>query len=86
MTIEDENLPVKVCINDTKLQLKKISLNNTGYGGWDQGEIRLIGKPDDWKSKTSRKLQAALTMDLGSCRMSYERKNTNSKKEKCLWQ
>ena len=51
MTIEDENLPVKVCINDTKLQLKKISLNNTGYGGWDQGEIRLIGKPDDWKSK-----------------------------------
>jgi len=51
MTIEDQELPVKVCINDTKLQLKKISLNNTGYGSWDQGEIRLIGKPDDWKSK-----------------------------------
>ena len=69
MTIEDESLPVKVCIDDTKLNLKKISLNNTGYGGWDQGEIRLIGKPDDWKSKKekewekdeeapSRKLQA----------------------------
>ena len=54
MTIEDESLPVKVCIDDTKLNLKKISLNNTGYGGWDQGEIRLIGKPDDWKSKKEK--------------------------------
>tara|TARA_Y100001951_G_scaffold93948_1_gene90030 strand:+ start:215 stop:457 length:243 start_codon:yes stop_codon:yes gene_type:complete len=69
MTIEDQNLPVKVCIDDTKLQLKKISLNNTGYGSWDQGEIRLIGKEAGWKSKkekewekdeeaASRKLQA----------------------------
>ena len=45
MTIEDQNLPVKVCVDDAKLNLEKISLNNTGYGGWDQGEIRLIGKP-----------------------------------------
>ena len=69
MTIEDQNLPVKVCVDDTKLQLKKISLNNTGYGSWDQGEIRLIGKEAGWKSKkekegekdeeaSSRKLQA----------------------------
>ena len=69
MSIEDEDLPVKVCIEDTKLQLKKISLNNTGYGSWDQGEIRLIGKEAGWKSKkekewekdegaSSRKLQA----------------------------
>jgi len=41
MTIEDQDLPVKVCVDDTKLNLEKISLNNTGYGGWDQGEIRL---------------------------------------------
>ena len=54
MTIEDQNLPVKICIDDTKLQLKKISLNNTGYGGWDQGEIRLIGKEADWKSKKEK--------------------------------
>jgi len=54
MTIEDQELQVKVCIDGTKLQLKKISLNNTGYGGWDQGEIRLIGKPDDWKSKKEK--------------------------------
>tara|TARA_R110001599_G_scaffold238695_1_gene438430 strand:- start:99 stop:281 length:183 start_codon:yes stop_codon:yes gene_type:complete len=54
MTIEDQELPVKVCIDDTKLQLKKISLNNTGYGNWDQGEIRLIGKPSDWKSKKEK--------------------------------
>ena len=54
MTIEDGNLPVKVCIDDTKLNLKKISLNNTGYGGWEQGEIRLIGKEDDWKSKKEK--------------------------------
>ena len=69
MTIEDQNLPVKVCVDDTKLQLKKISLNNTGYGRWDQGEIRLIRKEAGWKSKkekewekdeeaSSRKLQA----------------------------
>ena len=51
MTIEDQELPVKVCINDTKLQLKKISLNNTGYGSWDQGEIRLMGKPDEWSGQ-----------------------------------
>jgi hypothetical protein len=44
MTIEDQELPVKVCIDDTKLNLRKISLNNTGYGKWEQGEIRLIGK------------------------------------------
>ena len=54
MTIEDQELPVKVCIDDTKLHLKKISLNNTGYGSWDQGEIRLIGKPADWKSKKEK--------------------------------
>ena len=55
MTIEDQTLPVKVCIDDTKFQLKKISLNNTGYGNWDQGEIRLIGKAADWKSKKEKK-------------------------------
>ena len=55
MRIEDQGLPVKVCIDDTKLQLKKISLNNTGYGSLDQGEIRLIGKPADWKSKKEKK-------------------------------
>ena len=54
MTIEDESLPVKVCIDDTKFNLKKISLNNTGYGGWEQGEIRLIGKEDGWKSKKEK--------------------------------
>ena len=54
MTIEDQNLPVKVCIDDTKLQLKKISLNNTVYVGWDQGEIRLIGKKAGWKSKKEK--------------------------------
>ncbi len=54
MTIEDQELLVKVCIDDTKLQLKKISLNNTGYGNWDQCEIRLIGKPADWKSKKEK--------------------------------
>ena len=54
MTIEDKNLPVKDCIEDTKLNLKKISLNNTGYGGWKQGEIRLMGKEDDWKSKKEK--------------------------------
>jgi len=42
MTIEDQDLPVKVCMDNTKLNLDKISLNNTGYGGWDQGEIRLM--------------------------------------------
>ena len=42
MTIEDQNLPVKVCMDNTKLNLDKISLNNTGYGGRDQGEIRLM--------------------------------------------
>ena len=52
MTIEDQTLPVKVCIDDTKLQLKKISLNNTHH---EQGEIRLIGKPADWKSKKEQK-------------------------------
>ena len=41
-------------IEDEELQLKKISLNNTGYGSWDQGEIRLIGKPDDWKSRKEK--------------------------------
>jgi len=54
MTIEDQELPVKVCINDTKLQLKKISLNNTGYCGLEQGEIRLIGKEAGWKSKKEK--------------------------------
>ena len=54
MTIEDESLPVKVCIDDTKLNLRKISLNNTGYGKWEQGEIRLIGKEDGWKSKKEK--------------------------------
>ena len=44
MTIEDQELPVKICVDTTKLNLEKISLNNTGYGGWKQGEIRLIGK------------------------------------------
>ena len=38
----------------TKLSLKKSSLNNTGYGGWEQGGIRLIGKEDDWKSKKEK--------------------------------
>ena len=52
MTIEDQTLPVKVCIDDTKLQLKKISQNNTHH---EQGEIRLIGKPADWKSKKEQK-------------------------------
>ena len=42
MTIEDQDLPVKICMDNTKLNLDKISLNNTGYGGWDQGEIRLM--------------------------------------------
>jgi len=54
MTIPDQELPVKICIDDTKFQLKKISLNNTGYGSWDQGEIRLIGKPADWKSRKEK--------------------------------
>ena len=55
MTIEDQTLPVKVCIDDTKLQLKKISLNNTYH---EQGEIRLIGKPADWKSKKEKEWDA----------------------------
>tara|TARA_R100000687_G_C6299750_1_gene95327 strand:+ start:71 stop:286 length:216 start_codon:yes stop_codon:yes gene_type:complete len=54
LTIEDQNLPVKICVDTTKLSLKKISLNNTGSGGWEQGEIRLIGKEDDWKSKKEK--------------------------------
>ena len=54
MTVPDQELPVKICIDDTKLQLKKISLNNTGYGSWDQGEIRLIGKEAGWKSKKEK--------------------------------
>ncbi len=54
MTIEDQNLPVKVCVDDAKLNLEKISLNNTGYGGWDQGEIRLIGKPQAPSSKLDK--------------------------------
>ena len=51
MTIPDQELQVKICVGGTKYNKIKIALNNTGYGGWDQGEIRLIGKPDDWKSK-----------------------------------
>ena len=52
MTIEDQTLPVKVCIDDTKLQLKKISLSSH----WN--EIRLIGKPADWKSKKEKEWDA----------------------------
>ena len=51
MTIEDQDLPVKICIEDIKYNKIKPEVNNTGFGGWHQGEIRLIGKPDDWKSK-----------------------------------
>ena len=61
MTVPDQELPVKICIDDTKLQLKKISLNNTGYGSWDQGEIRLIGKPADWKSKKEKEWEKEAT-------------------------
>ncbi len=54
MTIEDQTLPVKICIDGVKYNKIKPEVNNTGYGGWDQGEIRLIGKPDDWKSKKEK--------------------------------
>ena len=57
MTIEDQDLPVKVCVDDTKLNLEKISLNNTGYGGWDQGEIRLQATSNKQQA-TSNKQQA----------------------------
>ena len=51
MTIEDQDLPVKICIDDIKYNKIKPEVNRTGFGGWDQGEIRLVGKPDDLKSK-----------------------------------
>ncbi len=67
MLIEDQDLPVKICIDDKKYNKIKPEVNNTGYRGWTQGELRLVGKPDSWKSRkekewdqeaTSPKLQA----------------------------
>ena len=54
MMIDDEDLPVKVCIDNKKYNKIKIEVNNTGYGGWKQGEIRLIGKEDSWKSRQEK--------------------------------
>ena len=56
MTIEDQDLPVKVCVDDTKLNLEKISLNNTGYGGWDQGEIRLQATSNKQQATSNKRL------------------------------
>ena len=56
MTIEDQDLPVKVCVDDTKLNLEKISLNNTGYGGWDQGEIRLQATSSKPQATSNKRL------------------------------
>ena len=54
MMIDDENLPVKVCIDNKKYNKIKPEVNNTGYGGWEQGEIRLVGKEDSWKSRKEK--------------------------------
>jgi len=54
MMIEDQDLPVKVCIDNKKYNKIKPEVNNTGYGGWEQGEIRLIGKDDSWKSRQEK--------------------------------
>ena len=54
MTIEDQDLPVKICIDDIKYNKIKPEVNNTGYGGWKQGEIRLMGKDDSWKSRQEK--------------------------------
>jgi len=50
LTIEDQNLPVRVCVNteehntDANYWLDKIEVNNTGSGGYEvSGEVRLIG-------------------------------------------
>ena len=50
LTIEDQNLPVRVCLDteeydkDANYWLHNIEVNNTGTGGYEQsGEIRLIG-------------------------------------------
>ena len=56
LTIEDQNLPVRVCLDlkhpsgeaeydeDANYWLYDIEVNNTGTGGYElSGEIRLIG-------------------------------------------
>ena len=50
LTIEDQNLPVRVCLDtkeydkDANYWLHNIEVNNTGSGGYEvSGEIRLIG-------------------------------------------
>jgi hypothetical protein len=50
LTIEDQNLPVRICIDpekydpDANYWLHNIEVNNTGTGGYERsGEIRLIG-------------------------------------------
>ena len=54
MLIEDQDLPVKICIDDKKYNKIKPEVNNTGYRGWTQGELRLVGKPDSWKSRKEK--------------------------------
>ena len=51
LTIEDQKLPVRICINtekydtDANYWLNDIEVNNTGTGGYEvSGEIRLIGE------------------------------------------
>ena len=50
LTIENQKLPVRICINtkkydpDANYWLNDIEVNNTGTGGYEiSGEIRLIG-------------------------------------------
>ena len=54
MSIDDQNLPVKVCIDNKKYNKIKPEVNNTGYGGYEHGEMRLVGKPDSWKSRQEK--------------------------------
>jgi hypothetical protein len=54
MMIEDQDLPVKVCIDNKKYNKIKPEVNNTGYGGYEHGEMRLVGKPDSWTSRQEK--------------------------------
>ena len=58
LLVEDQDLPVKVCIDDKKYNKIKPEVNNTGYRGWTQGELRLVGKPDSWKSRKEKEWDA----------------------------
>ena len=41
-------------MKEIKYNKIKPEVNNTGYGGYEHGEMRLVGKPDSWKSRQEK--------------------------------